>query len=214
MEDIEYKILKEEYIEDIESRIKSKTLRMISKTSELIAIILTIVLVSYFGFFNIVGMYCVLAIICVYSINNKKNLIIIRLIIYRIKEKKDKLNREIEWNESEFNVSNNSRIIIKSYNNIEEIIEYKDYIILVCKSKAHKYLANKKIIIPKKAFNNENKEKDFKKIIISRVGKENYKISSSELEKTIEIGMKEYLKVTILLILLIVVVFPFIYIII
>lgn len=99
MEEIEYKISKEEYIEDIESRIKSKTLRMVSKISELIAIILTIVLVSYFGFFNIVGMYCVLAIICVYSINNKKNLIIIRLIIYRIREKKDKLNRETEWNE-------------------------------------------------------------------------------------------------------------------
>lgn len=204
-----YKVSKEEYIRNLELKLKKfgllKLMIFISKII-IILMIMLLLLNLYFRSPYVLIFMEILTITFGLLIVNRKNFIRIKLIKYNILEIKNKLERKLEWDNENFKIYNNKKLIINSYNDIKNIIESDKFLILNYGFK-NKNTGN--IIIPKDELCEVGIYEDLKESVIKNIGKDKHKNLDVKFFDVSNIGAKDYALVLTLFIILIVIIILF-----
>lgn len=202
MNNIVYKRLEKELLLNFDIKLKSqieKIYNIILKFILFIIIIFSLVslIISNNIYAKLIWSVFLILFLMIFLNSNYKNSIITLFIVQRKILGFNKKNRNIELNKNKINIKDGNNLIINSYSNIREFIEYKNIFKVVYTPINRKMLVNQCILIPKEKISDYNQEKLFKEILISHVGENNFKILDENLDLNLNVSDKEFKKVKI-----------------
>lgn len=189
-----YNLTKEEYLRNIELKINNFSLLKIMITINKMMIVVLIsleILILYLNNFSrldVISTIGIMVIIGQLIVANKTNLIKIKLVKYNLK-KRYKLTRKIEWDNNNFKIYINEKIIINSYNNVKNLIESDEFLVI---NYREIYKKDSNIMIPKEKLFKDNLFERLKENIINNIGENNYKRIDIEPVNTSYIKKRDY----------------------